>query len=590
MTKLITFIIANILFISGLSAQISTPDKIENQSARLLKNNKDGEALASLSSLLLNKSDYEQSIYYAKLLEELGIEENNEYYVMRAASYLGQAYIMTSEPLLAKGYLERGKELAQKYNDDNVLCSVYNGLGLYALNMESDYYSSINYFFEGIEIAKRCSNDRLYSIMLCNLCGVYYLKNDPEGLKYSIECYELGHSMSDPFLIYCGSTNTSYMYYLLGDYEEALNYIKEAEFIMLSNDYYDQSNIYALFGKILAELGNDTEAIDYFKKSLLYSDVSNAASIANTYLGYGKVMIKQRDYREAIRFFSQGIAISLERGSSIWLSELYEELSEAHEILNEYDDALTYRKIHKVYSDSLFNMDKERSLRELRVKYDTEKYENDLIQNRLLLSQKDKNLYLMYFILILTLLFIGAMFIYYRHKNKLFGRIVLQNQEAIRKEKLLETQIEGLRAKMSEGDDRQMQDKYAVSSLSEDKSRNLYEKLEELMSSRKVYHENDFTKERLATLLGTNRTYLSQVINEPSGKSFTNYINTYRIEDAIRILSDPLNDIPLKALASELGFNSITTFYSLFKNSSDMTPSQYRSKVQELARKSKHVS
>ena len=49
-----------------------------------------------------------------------------------------------------------------------------------------------------------------------------------------------------------------------------------------------------------------------------------------------------------------------------------------------------------------------------------------------------------------------------------------------------------------------------------------------------------------------------------------------------QLLSDPNNETPLKAISTELGFNSISTFYNLFQSSVGMTPSQYRNKVMEL--------
>ena len=71
-------------------------------------------------------------------------------------------------------------------------------------------------------------------------------------------------------------------------------------------------------------------------------------------------------------------------------------------------------------------------------------------------------------------------------------------------------------------------------------------------------------------------------INEQSKLSFTHYVNRFRIEEAIRLLSDPNNETPMKAISAELGFNSISTFYNLFQSSVGMPPSQYRNKVMEL--------
>ena len=97
-----------------------------------------------------------------------------------------------------------------------------------------------------------------------------------------------------------------------------------------------------------------------------------------------------------------------------------------------------------------------------------------------------------------------------------------------------------------------------------------------------VTNQANGIKSKVAEILGTNRTYLSRIINEQSKLSFTHYVNRFRIEEAIRLLSDPNNETPLKAISTELGFNSISTFYNLFQSSVGMTPSQYRNKVMEL--------
>lgn len=84
-------------------------------------------------------------------------------------------------------------------------------------------------------------------------------------------------------------------------------------------------------------------------------------------------------------------------------------------------------------------------------------------------------------------------------------------------------------------------------------------------------------------MAGSNRTYLSIAINKNAGVSFSQFINSYRIQEAVRVLSDPANaDYPLKALASDLGFSSMTTFYKQFQSEVGMTPSAYRKTILSL--------
>lgn len=157
-------------------------------------------------------------------------------------------------------------------------------------------------------------------------------------------------------------------------------------------------------------------------------------------------------------------------------------------------------------------------------------------------------------------------------------QIVRQSQEALKREKQLEFKIEQI------NQDKQ-DEKYTVSSLSDEKGEQLFKELEELMRSQYIYRENNLTKDKLSKMLNTNRTYLSQVINENTGLSFTHYLNSFRINEAITTLSDTENSIPLKALASDIGFNSINTFYKAFQMAVGVTPSLYREKVIELRKK-----
>jgi len=102
------------------------------------------------------------------------------------------------------------------------------------------------------------------------------------------------------------------------------------------------------------------------------------------------------------------------------------------------------------------------------------------------------------------------------------------------------------------------------------------------MNEQHLYRKRELTKENVAEILQTNRTYLSQVINQQTGMSFTYYVNSYRIKEAVKILSDPGNTVLLKALAFDLGFSSINTFYSSFQTIVGMPPSTYRKKISEL--------
>ena len=116
-----------------------------------------------------------------------------------------------------------------------------------------------------------------------------------------------------------------------------------------------------------------------------------------------------------------------------------------------------------------------------------------------------------------------------------------------------------------------------------DRKQTLYNNICELMENDKLYKEPQLNRERLAAMLGTNRTYLSAVIKEKSGMNYQQFINSYRIQEAIRILSDNDSaDYPLKQLWNDLGFSSSSTFYKLFQQAVGITPSVFRKQYLEM--------
>jgi len=119
--------------------------------------------------------------------------------------------------------------------------------------------------------------------------------------------------------------------------------------------------------------------------------------------------------------------------------------------------------------------------------------------------------------------------------------------------------------------------KYAKSGLGAELLERYKHRLTELMATEKTYLDANLTLPRLSSLVQCPVNHLSQVINGGFGMSFFDYLNSYRIEEAKRILGrrdDPCP--PILTVAFEVGFNSNSAFYAAFKKSCGQTPAQYR--------------
>jgi AraC-like DNA-binding protein len=121
------------------------------------------------------------------------------------------------------------------------------------------------------------------------------------------------------------------------------------------------------------------------------------------------------------------------------------------------------------------------------------------------------------------------------------------------------------------------QEKYSKSGLREKQAEEYLAQLLELMSNSKPYLNRDLSIQDLSALSGIPRHYITQVLNEKHGKNFFTFINDYRIKEVIERFSNPAyNNYTILAIAFDSGFNSKTTFNSIFKEATGMTPSEFR--------------
>lgn len=97
------------------------------------------------------------------------------------------------------------------------------------------------------------------------------------------------------------------------------------------------------------------------------------------------------------------------------------------------------------------------------------------------------------------------------------------------------------------------------------------------MKDKKPYLDPDLSLEQLAASLSLRPKLLSRVINDQLHQHFFDFVNTWRIEEAKRLFSDPPDKkITVLEVLYQCGFNSKSSFNTLFKRYTGQTPTQFR--------------
>ena len=98
------------------------------------------------------------------------------------------------------------------------------------------------------------------------------------------------------------------------------------------------------------------------------------------------------------------------------------------------------------------------------------------------------------------------------------------------------------------------------------------------MQQQQLFLDSRLTLARLSEAVGVSTHHLSEVLNQGEGKNFYQFVNEYRVSHFCdQLKADP--DARIIDLAMAAGFSSKSTFNAVFKQTLQLTPSQYRAQL-----------
>lgn len=236
--------------------------------------------------------------------------------------------------------------------------------------------------------------------------------------------------------------------------------------------------------------------------------------------------------------------------------EIYDLLSKCHERAGDNEKSKFYRLKYFEAKDSLTKqivgleptrMDRELdNVKEVSKKIDEERRQIQIV------------LWISIFVIIVV--FIIALIIYRNNRKlKLKNQVIFNQTQSLLHEK--ESQPE----------------KYRDSSMTDETRQNLISKIENTLENIEEICDSNFSLQRLTSLVGSNTSYISRIINEHYGMSFGNLLNKCRIQEACRRFGNPekYGHLTIEAISESVGFNTRSTFTKAFRLNMGMLPSEY---------------
>ena len=260
-------------------------------------------------------------------------------------------------------------------------------------------------------------------------------------------------------------------------------------------------------------------------------------------------------YDEAIRLFRQTDSLYLARGSAIDNSYINNYMMSQYKALKKAgrtDEAMAYADRMRHLSDSIhlverkMDMEQQEVIRQKEAEITSRRH--SLAIHRIILLSAIIIILLIGYLLVRARIYNKAL----EEKNRSLYQEIQQREKAENEERL------ALQAQPEE-------------TLSQNQQ--LYRRLCKLMQDPEVFTNPETNQDTLASLAGTNRTYVYDALRECAGKTPVDFINGYRLRYAANLLATSKDSV---SLIAELCGLSRRTFYRLFEDAYSMSPSDYR--------------
>lgn len=268
---------------------------------------------APLFLLLLYCLAYNQPLYgqqrgtdsLMKLLQNHTTEDSAKVDLMVKLSARYQAANLGKAEFYALGALK----IAEKLNDNNIICSVLSQLGsVYSWQRFSA--KALDTYFRERELALKLKDEFWLQDAYLGIAYVYELENDwDKALNYTMKALPYAEKSDDPFVKAFAYTNLGSEHLGLGNNEKAEYYLRLASKLFLDNDYIDQyGNSEINLAKVfVATKKYDSAKLHFNNADSIFSLLNEPYQVADVCQQIGDMYVQMANYGLAEEYYKRTI-------------------------------------------------------------------------------------------------------------------------------------------------------------------------------------------------------------------------------------------------------------------------------------------
>lgn len=282
--------------------------------------------------------------------------------------------------------------------------------------VKGDYSESLSYYLKSKILYKKLKDTSNIGIILLKEGMAYkYLNDNKRAIKNYKESAKLAKKINDSTLIgRCYITmggsyrrlkkiDSSFLYY-----NKALKLFKKLKNeIKISHVNNDLAILYGYQKRYDKSLEVHLNNLNFIKKN------HSKSNLATTYFNIGFSYQILKEYDKSLMYLDSSYTVAKKGGFKYRLSRISETKSRIYKKKKDYKNAYHQQFLYKKYSDSIFNLKKQKQIRELELKHE---FDGERKELELIASQKGVRIRL-YAILLIVVVVMGLVIGFLLWKN-----------------------------------------------------------------------------------------------------------------------------------------------------------------------------
>jgi tetratricopeptide (TPR) repeat protein len=282
----------------------------------------------------------------------------------------------------------------------------------YFYSLTGDYVQMLSFYQQALAMAEEINDKEVELNMLRNI-GQFYLNTgkEAEALQNFNKAYkiakDLRHTVAKAYLL----DDMAAIPLRRHEYDQALALYREALQVINDPNGYIAAFVRVDIGNALCEKKQYREAVPYFRVSLdYYLRTHDKLGRMNTMIALANACRGLEQTDTAISYAATSVSLAKEIKNKEGIKNGAECLADLYEKKGDYRNSLTYFRLYKAFSDSIFNDDTRKKTAELQAKFIYEKKEALLKQEQV---NQVRMLHFQIAIALISALLMGVLIIFF---------------------------------------------------------------------------------------------------------------------------------------------------------------------------------